>query len=188
MNEFTFKVAALAQTTEIWVALPELASALVPHLRPLLAQPPQPAANVLALDAAKQRAELQLADAWQEIEMLRAQAAAALRERASANAYANQMREERNEANVTLNAVIRERDEYAIKNDTLRIELHALRDRAHAAEGQLGALRRDLEAAYAEIAELTADRDSWREERQRLAGRVARAHAALADDPVLSED
>ena len=74
------------------------------------------------------------------------------------------------------------RDEYANKLDKHRAELRELRteldaartsvqqidaakqrdelrDRAHAAEGMIGALGRDLEAAHVQIAELTAERD-----------------------------
>ena len=135
-----------------WVTHDELADAL----RPLLGQPAP--ADVAALDARAQRAELQLADARQEIEALREQL-----EMTGRGNFVRWLYEARNDA-----AALRARlDDASAEVSDLRTRLdEALADR---------------DKARAELAAMTTDRDEWREERQSMARRLGRVELALTE-------
>ena len=161
------------------VALEQVAAAL----RPLLAP-----ADVAALDAAKQRAELQLADARQEIwamrvagGRLRTEVRAARLQGDTDDATIRGLKEELKNASAERDRLAAElayaRQKITWRSDPVADLAVAERQRLDAALLTEALAERDT--LRSELAAMTTDRDEWREERQRMARRLGRIELAL---------
>lgn len=205
-------VAALTADRDTWRTACELAAGDVSRITADrdawrdIARGMSPASpDVAALDAAKQRAELQLADARQEIEQLRAANAEMYRTMTEASTAAADAGEEVCRVRAELDDARRLQGEYRGEwiaastraNQELRQQLAAVtgeRDQmgelvdtfcraladaidAHAAE--LGAARSSLTLTQIAVETVTADRDEWREAALASAHKVAVAREAL---------
>lgn len=156
--------------------------------------------DVAALDAAKQRAELQLADARQEIEALQAANADMYRtmteactaaadageevcrvraELVDARRLQSEYRSEWIAASTRANVALNERDTALNERDAARQDYKLTDTALAAANWQRDLLSRQMADMEQERAELTADRDEWRETAQSSAHKVAVAREAL---------
>lgn len=156
--------------------------------------------DVAALDAAKQRAELQLADARQEIEQLRAANADMYRtmteactaaadageevcrvraELVDARRLQSEYRSEWIAASTRANVALNERDTALNERDAARQDYKLTDTALAAANWQRDLLSRQMADMEQERAELTADRDEWRDSAHASARKVAVAREAL---------
>ena len=203
-------VAALTTDRDTWRTACELAAGDVTRIiadrdawRDIARGMSPASPDVAALDAAKQRAELQLADARQEIEQLRAANAEMYRTMTEASTAAADAGEEvcrvraelvdarrlqseyRSEwiaASTRANVALNERDTALNERDAARQDYKLTDTALAAANWQRDLLSRQMADMEQERAELTADRDEWRETAQSSAHKVAVAREALDAD------